>query len=270
MLRGKLSEHLKYLLSRTRKSTDGGRYGDQSYHSSVENRPPLNELVSETLAIDTASKGRGHRLSPNQLFSLQLLKKIVLTQFELLCVSAELQNDVEYAFSECCSFCEHSSLFNTKMTSVSHQSKHFEFAEFADIAISTQTQLILNSFLHESSVNTVISLAKFEQGFLSALTAIFGTFTSLLLPPRASKKLKAVFVSEEMFSMAKSSSLSWLDCLIPGAQSEVLRLTVKDLINQLWSKVTSHLVAHLQPLTVGGEDVEAVLSLLRNALQHQG
>ena len=273
---GKLSEHLRYLISEAKKATDAGRH---SYYSCLEGKPSLNDLSGEVFAASSA-KGRGPRLLSKQLFSLQLLKKIILTRFELLCVSAELQDDVEYAFGECRCLCEHTVQFNAEMTSRSRKStlhsKCLQFADFTDVAISTQTRLLSKIIIHHPSVKTIISLAKFEHNFISALVAIFATYTSLFLPSIGSQKLKTVFVSEEMFSMAQNSSntLSWLDCLIPGAQSEVLRLTVREMLARLWGRVALHLVAALQPLTVGhvggGEGSETVVILLRDALKHPG
>ena len=274
MLVGKLSEHLRHLVSEAKKATDSGRH---SYHNSLHGKPSLTNLFSEVLAFRAVSsiKRRGQRLSSKQLFSLQLLKKIILTQFELLCVSSELQDDVEYAFGECRCLCEHTVLFNTEMASQIRKSSHskcLQFADFADVAISTQTQLLLNAITHHPSIKMIVSLAKFEHNFISALGAIFATYTSLLIPAVGSQKLKTVFVSEEMFSMAhgQKSTLSWLDCLIPGAQSEVLRLTVKELLARLWGGVASQLVATLQPLTVGGEATDTVVRLLGDALKHPG
>ena len=153
---------------------------------------------------------------------------------------------------------------------MSLHSKCLEFADFTDVAISTQMHLILSTFLHEPSIKGIIAMAKFEHGFITALAGIFATFTTLLQPPVGLQKLKTVFVSEEMFSIVHTSNLSWLDCLIPGAQSEVLRMIVKELIARLWSCVASYLVAHLQPLTASGERAEYILILLRQALQHKG
>jgi hypothetical protein len=272
MLVGKLCEHLRDLISEAKKATDDGRH---SYHSCLEGRPSLNDLSGEVFAASSA-KGRGPRFSSKQLFSLQLLKKIILTRFELLCVSAELQDDVEYAFGECRCLCEQTVLFNAKMASRTRTSSHskcLQFADFADVAISTQTRLLLNTITHHPSTEMIISLAKFQHNFISALAAIFATYTSLFQPPLGSQKLKTIFVSEEMFSMApKSSTLTWLDCLIPGAQSEVLRLTVREMLARLWGRVALHLVAVLQPLTVGhgGEGTETVVALLRDALKHPG
>lgn len=272
MLVGKLSEHLRLLISEAKNATDDGRH---SYHSCLEGKPSLSELSSEVLAFRAASsvKGCGRRLSSKRLFSLQLLKKIILTQFELLCVSSELQDDVEYAFGECRCLCEHTALFNAEMAfiqSSKNQSRSLQFADFADVAISTQTRILLSTITRHPSVKTIVSLAKFEHNFISALTAIFATYTSLFLPAVGSQKLKMVFVSEEMFSIAQKSTLSWLDCLIPGAQSEILRLTVKELLARLWGRLALHLVATLQPLTVGGESTETVGMLLRDALKHPG
>ena len=269
MLVGKLAEHLRYLISNSKKARDGERHRDQSYHSILEGSRSLTELANEVLSLPISRDGCGHRPAPSQLFSLQLLKRIILTQFELLCVSVELQNDVEYAFGEFRSLCEHTSHFNGRLLSVPQQSKYLEFADFADVAISTQTQVILNTFLYRPSIESIGTVAKFEQGFVSALVAMFATFTALL-QPGGSQKMNMIFVSEEMFSIAQTSNLSWLDCLIPGAQSESLRLIVKELIAKLWSGVTSHLVAHLQPLTLGGEYAESILTLLKEALQHKG
>ena len=268
MVVGKLAEHLRYLHSSTKKATDGGGYDrDKSYHCILEGKTGLDALVGE---VCTLLEGRGNK--PPQLFSIQLLKKIILTRFELLCVSLELQNDVEYAFAECHSLCEHTSRLNTALVYMSLQAKcaYVKFSDFAEIVLSTQTHLTVDAFLHEPSINTVVSWAKFEHGFLSALCGIFATFTSLLQPRIGQQKLKTVFVSEEMFSMAQTANLSWLDCLIPGAQSETLRLTTKELIAKLWGEVASHLVATIQPLTVGGEQTESLLTLLRDALQSKG
>lgn len=270
MLVGKLTEHLKYLISSTRNLTNGERRRDQSYYSILEGKPALTELISQVTAFLPAKEGYSRRPSPSHQFSLQLLKRIILTQFELLCVSVELQSDVEYAFSECCSLCEHISYCNDKLAMINLHSKCLEFADFADVAISTQIQLILSIFLHEPSTEDIISAAKFEHGFISALSAIFATSTTLLQPSVGSQKLKTVFVSEEMFSIVHTSNLSWLDCIIPGVQSEVLRLIVDELIARLWSGVASYLVAYLQPLTANGGHTESPLILLRQALQHQG
>ncbi|MCG8622774.1 MAG: hypothetical protein MJE68_12360, partial [Proteobacteria bacterium] len=189
---GKLSEHLRYLISEAKKATDAGYH---SYHSCIEGSPSLNDLSGEVFAPSSA-KGRGPRLSSKQLFSFQLLKKIILTRFELLCVSAELQDDVEYAFGECRCLCEYTVQFNAEMESQSqkssHHSKCLQFADFSDVAISTQTRLLLKSIASHPSVKTIISLAKFEHHFISALAAIFATYTSLFLPSIGSQKLKAV------------------------------------------------------------------------------
>ena len=253
MLVGKLTEHLKYLISNTRNLTNGERRRDRSYHSILEGKPALTELTSQVIAFLPAKEGSSHQFS-----------------LELLCLSVELQSDVEYAFSEFCSLCEHISHCNDKFASISLHSKCLEFAHFSDVAISTQMQVIVSIFLHEPSIEGIISVAKFEHGFINALVAIFATFTTLLQPSVGSQKLKTIFVSEEMFSIVHTSNLSWLDCLIPGVQSEVLRLIVEELIARLWSGVASYLVAHLQPLTAGGEHADSLLILLRQTLQHQG
>ena len=275
MVVGKLAEHLSYLLSNVKRPTDGEGYQNLSYHSVLDGRTSLDDFIGEVLAPSSTQKGRG-KLPPSgssRLFSIQLLKKIVLTQFELLCVSLELQTDVEYAFAECRSLCEHVSRLNAMLSSAaSLRSKCacLKFAEFADIVVSTQTQLIIDAFLQEPSLETIVKWAKFEHGFVHALSGIFATFTSLLQPSHRPQKLKTVFVSEEMFSMAQTANLTWLDCLIPGAQSETLRFTTRELITKLWGRVASHMVASLQPLAVGGAHTDSLLTLLRDALKSKG
>ena len=251
-----LSQHLRQLQS------------CDSYPSAVEDQS-LGDILADTESMVNLQL-RGYerrRLEPRGallkhggiLHAVYLLKRIIMARFQLLCVSAELENDVEYAFTEFRTMCEVVEAYNCTLTpklnklsethhpaSVACRTSEIhpmEFADFMEVIVSCHSKRIASRLLPSVAAETVLQEAKFEAAFARALVGIFATYTNLL--NECCPKSAAVYVTEGMFSL---SSPSWLDCLIPGAESEGLRLTSQLLVADVWRYVSTALVASNQPL----------------------
>ncbi len=164
----------------------------------------------------------GHQIKKDreQTYCLEIVKHILLTQLELLCVSSELENDVEYSFSECKKICELTEKWTHLCSGKDNYSNKtcslkMEFSDFSKRIIKSRSRLISRSILDCPTQSTLLSLVKFESVLVRALLGIFATFTSLLSSP--SDPVDMVYVSDEMFALAQGrGKLTWKDCLIPG------------------------------------------------------
>ena len=162
-----------------------------------------------------------------RIYCLEIVKNVLLTQFELLCISNELENNVENSFSECKKICQlmehctsllcsHCDQQNSKSSRRPSTFKP-DFCDFAKRIIQSRCKLISQAILHHSSKSTLLRLAKFESVLIRALLGIFATYTSLLHSPNTKHTPKMMYVSEEMFALAHGQEkLTWMDCLIPG------------------------------------------------------
>ena len=251
-----LSQHLRQVLS------------CDSYSSAVEDRT-LGDILADTESmVNLQLRGcERRRLEPRGtllkhggiLHAVYLLKRIIMARFQLLCVSAELENDVEYAFTEFRTMCEAVEAYNcslipklNKLSEIHHSASiacrpfeihPMEFADFMKVVVFCHSERIASRLLPDVAAETVLQEAKFEAAFARALVGIFATYTNLL--NECCPKSTAVYVTEGMFSLSNSS---WLDCLIPGAESEGLRQTAQLLVADVWRCVSTALRTRNQPL----------------------
>lgn len=201
-------------------------------------------------------------------YSVQLLRRLILARFELLCVSTELIYDVRYSYTEIRDILlvleafNHHCLGTTVTLSsqgsedtsrptfryLSKERQHghvLELSNLIDAYINTHTKWLYSNLSGTPSSKNILHLAQFESSFTRALLGLLATYTSLLTRKRKE------YVSEEMFSMCLSQeSISWSDCLIPGAQSEIVWRTYHNVSRRLWSKVAEGLLARAQPVFV--------------------
>ena len=274
-----LAQHLRQVLSA------------DAYHSAVQvgGAQPLEEMVAaiESTVYLTHYDGTTDRAHPSSsspslirrgglLYAVILLRRIIIARFQLLCVSAELENDIEYAFSELKSMCIGVEAFyshlipkmkqfsNTCYNSRSCEVCALEFADLAEVVVSTHARRIASHLLCITTAATALQEAKFEAAFVRALVGMVGTYTSLL--NGCCLKPTIVYVSESMFSLSGGSPISWLDCLIPGAQSEDLRLTAQLLLADVWRAVSTTLVASNQPVL----SWEGLSAQLRHIIKQEG
>ncbi len=175
----------------------------------------------------TLQKVEGHqRPKRDREYCLEVVRCILLTQLELLCVSTELENDVETSFSECKKVCELTEIW-TRLSSPDgftktcrQQKSSLEFCDFSKRIIRSRSKLISRFILDCLSQPTLLHIAKFESVLIRALLGIFATFTSLLSSSSAEHTAEMIYVSDEMFALAQGRrKLSWKDCLIPGVCS---------------------------------------------------
>lgn len=248
-----------------------------SYRESV--RPEAEREATTPLQLLVLYVFNKVGVVPEVEYSRLLLKKLILTRFTLLCASSEVIHDVEYSFDEFKEILLAVELFNGRcLDSVKQQSKSsatftliktpsrsnciIELADLMDAYINTHTEWLSSSLSSTSSSGDLLFLAQFESSFSRALLGNIATHTSLLSSGRTMK-----FVSEEMFNLLSSKeAVGWLDCLIPGAQSEMMRRTCNDVLLRLWSKVAEDLVMRAQPVAMGGcYEEEALQSMLRGS-----
>ena len=270
-----LTSHLRYLLSVLR-----DRSSSLSYQSSIQTLTSLNELISSTFR-KVGVDGVKH-------YSILLLRKILLTTFELLCVSTELIQDIQYSYVECKSILVAVEEFNSHSVSISsgqtfpgrrksisfptslHKSSlTIEFSDLVDVYITSHVEWLSSLIFDQPSVENLLHLACFEKSFARGFLGIVATYTSMLNIGIRDSGKRRVYVSEEMFAL-NSLNTSWLDCLVPGAQSEPLRLACRDILNILWGKVAESLLSRAQPILQGGRIVVKLIPQLTEASRHAG
>ena len=245
-----------------------------NYHDSVKDVSNVTEILVKHLTLQKVGGEFAKNGASESIYCLEVLKRIILAQFELLCVSVELENDVEGAFSECkkiCQLTDHLSQWCSSYDQYDPLSTcTLEFPDFAETLIRSRSKLISQTLLRHPNKRTILHLAKFESVFIRALLGIFATYTSLL-KPRGFKHKKMMYVSEDMFSLAQAhETLTWLDCLIPGAQSEGLRLAWKQLGGEVWGAVSQCVLEHVQPVMVDGWAVMDLLPVLESLQKEKG
>lgn len=250
------------LILRLRQFSSGKleREGDSHHEYSIGSSHTLEELVFEVCEVTpTPSSG--------SIYDVQLLRRVFQAEFRLLLASTELQDDVEYSFGLLKAFFETVEKFNTAISNWSLPSSaknilSFEFADFADVLVEVRSKLIAKQVQSHSDT---VHLAKFEYGFISALLGIIATHTTMddVCTTSVAPQTKLVYVSEEMFSLTKKGAgFSWLDCLIPGAQSGVLRSAGQQLVGCVWKETAERLTAVIGAMQ-RDQDKDSLLSRLR-------
>lgn len=269
-----LSSHLRHLLSLL------GCYNplqSLSYRGTLQTLASLNPLDFRKVGV-----------VQDEEYSLLLLKKIILSTFELLCVSLELVHDVRYSYEEVKSILLSVEQFNKycsdlarkpislygSLPSSSRLSRkrmlglEIELADLTEVYIRSHVKWLASTLYSNLSSQNLLHLVKFERSFSKALLGLIATYTSLV---NAGSGTLKEFVSLEMISMEPSNNgVSWMDCLIPGAQSEILRIASRDVFNRIWNNVAENLVAKAQPVLAGGWIMKEFVPWLSTASQHPG
>lgn len=230
-----------------------------SYRSCTEQLVPLRKVLERNGLLKPRTRTG---LSGGELYVLLLLKKVIVSHVQLLCVSEELKRDVKYAFAvlrELCAEIEH---FNDGVSEIcSRPSTHhhysslptslsfdvmgtcglkLSFSDVSEVVLEVHSEKMASDILKAPLPERLLQQTRFEARFLRAFLGTFATYSSLLGHHRAA------FVSDEAFSLVEDDhqTATWLDCLIPGAQSDALKRTEHLLLADLWSRVSSKLTAH--------------------------
>ncbi len=276
-----LTRRLRHLL---RCRVEGG--SPASYRLFTEQLTPLGNVLAQVgLGVIRTRVGTG-----GDLYLVRLLKKVILAQFQLLFLSKELREDVRYAFGVCCGLSAMVESFNRSVSSscsspatyhhyrLPPSSLFFDkigtcelelcFADISEVVLTLHAEQVATDILGLPAPRpeSFLQLARFETSFLRAFLGVFATFTTLL------GHHKGAFVSEEAFSLAAEGGqvekITWLDCLIPGAQSEVLKKTEHVLLAGLWNRVSLKLIA--DHFLSDSQRAADFVALLRRAAEHEG
>ena len=231
-----LSRHLWCVLAYGKSSVD--------YRARLEGLQPVGKLIRNLSAQEC-------RVQWELVCCAHLVKNIILSQLKLLCLSEELEHDIEYAFRECKALFKAAENFNRHVvvqlaygrpTQPCHTSLWLKSSTVIKIVLDCRSQKVMDKLLQNPNAVTVIHTVRFETGFLRALMGSLATHTSTFHPQGG-----VPYVLEEAFSLAEAE-MSWLDCLVPGAQSKALRRSTQWMEAQLWRLVAAQLVAAHQPL----------------------
>ena len=181
-----------------------------SYITSVSGLSPLSQLVlssfptaleardGTTLGTATAnSLWEIHRFE--DLYKRNLLKECIATQFELLCVSKELEEgaEQEQVAHACKGIMEAAELYNDRCVASWKQRKkrvndeflaigvprcnRITFADFVGTFARCSSECVAAQFLSETcSANRVLAAARKNSGFIRMLTSISISHSSLL------------------------------------------------------------------------------------------
>lgn len=248
-----------------------------SYSSSVHGLSSLSELVyatASTLGVGRRLESGYRAASPGvihnaeEMYKMGLLKKCILTQFQLLCVSRELENGTEYVSETCREVVEAAELCNAQTTAVFRETKsaqcrrwlkiqesnQLSFADFVETYVSSRSLCIAEQLLDSNcSPDKVLGIARTEATFIQALVAICATHSSLLgeLPETTQK-------SNDTVSLTSQPQLS--SCPSPLQQA----LTKVELLvtSKLWKKVCLCLKDGVHSRGYGGKEFATIADSL--------
>ena len=253
------------------------------YQSYTEGQISLKVVLQQVHTLTSTARSSSQR--GVVMYAIHLLRRVILAQFQLLCISEEVEKDIPYAYGEWRAICEAAESFNQQFA-YSQKSKcacqcsllsnglkvclcgmdadrlQLKFVDFAGSILITHSKRVIAQLLHDPNPKTVFQVVKFESSFIRALLGIFETYTTFF------REHRMAYVSEEAFSLVEEGSqATWLDCLIPGAQSEVLRRSEQMLVAQLWNRVAAGVVASLQPMH--SQSVDAFSAKLMSLAQQE-
>ena len=223
----------------------------------------LDELLATTFK-------RGAVVSPQQSYCVLILKKLIITKFELLCTSLELINDVIYSYGEFKSILLTIDAFNQGCPqSDSHLA--IELPDLTDVYINSHARWLSSTLPNSLSLEKLLEVVKFESTFSRALLGLMATYTALIKTSSKDCVKRREYVSEKVFSMNSSEEWAgWLDCLVPGAQSAVLRIACRDVQGRLWKRVAEIMVLTVEPLLQSCWVMKELVPWLLKAIQHEG
>ncbi len=231
---------------------------------SAELEPTPDELFTSTF------KKVGVVLQQN--YSILLLKKLILTKFELLCTSLELIKDVTYSYGEMRSILLGVDGFNRHCSAHSSNSGlTIEFAHLMDLYINSHAKWLSSILYKTTSLEKLLEVTQFESSFSRTLLSLIATCTSLFNTGNQNRVKKKEYVSEELLSThSLEENVSWSDFLIPGAQSGTLRVVCRDIFSRLWKEVAEKLVVRVEAVLKGSWVVEELVPWLAKASKLAG
>ena len=258
-----LATYLRHLLLQLPPEQDEGPL---SYRDVI--RPESEEALLRQFLDSTLQSGHGRGVAMEREYVALLLSKVLLTSFELLCTSMELFQEVEYSYAEF----EKILLSVEQLNSIPKKTscQRIELSSLIEAYLKARVRFLTSALSNKPSIEFLLQVIELEHGFSRAFLAMTATYTSLLSITDKDRLRKRHFVSAKVFSMNSSPTVTWSDCLIPGAQSDTLRRACTEVFSTLWNRVAEVLIARAQPLLPGGWTMEQFVPWLRTTLNIKG
>lgn len=187
-----------------------------------------------------ANGALNRRLLSGQLRHCVLtLRQLLMTRFELLCNSMQLENHVRYAFNELCSLLDVARDKVNKMINEIYgemsSGEAIQSSELLDVLLACRKRVVVNKISYEISV--VEKVARQESYLLRTVCA---ALLSLLPPPSWGGSVTGYILREGLDSVDDSD---WTNFLMPGINSQIFRDYVAMTTNRFWKTVSQDLVA---------------------------
>lgn len=250
-----------------------------SYRDAMQQGPKasLKQVVTSTL------EGGGVA----QDYKAFLLKKVILTSFEVLCASIDVAQEVRYSYAEFKDilvlveqfnqqFIEEIRFSNTypwhpplhtkalHLYTVRRSCQAIELSNLIDVYVKSRVMHLASSLSKKPPSDTLLHLVQFEKDFCMALVVMIGTYTSLFNTTNKGSRFMSVEVSSLHLS---PDNITWSDFVIPGEQSETLKASCADIFSRLWSRIAEDLVSSV---LVGSWAFEQLVPWLHKASQYTG
>lgn len=249
-----------------------------------------SQLCISTAVVD--SHERNKRNTYSICYSALLTRKTVLTHLQLLLSSTEVSENVNFAYEECKKNCmavrnfniKHSQMFKPQyhgrrslqflgakkllITNKSDAFKKILYGDIMDIFIKARSRIITETLIKDSSAESTLRLADFENSFIMAFTGIVATYTHTL---DAQNNKPFINSNDTIFSSSlEKSNATWKSMIITGHDAARLKPLWRSLYNKLWSKVARNLLSYGSSLLHGGQSLEKFQSTLANTSCHIG
>ena len=164
------------------------------------------------------------------------LRQLLITRFELLCNSIQLESHVRFAFNELCSLLDLArDTVNRILDEVYGRREIIEATQLLDILLASRRRAVVNKVTRKMS--DIEKIARQESNLLRTVCAALLT---LLPPPSWGGSVTNYILREGLDTMDDED---WTNFLMPGINSQIFRDYVAMTTSKFWRAVSQNLVA---------------------------
>ena len=209
----------------------------------------------KTVIVRTTNGRTNKYLVGGQLRQCVLtLRQLLITRFELLCNSIQLENHVRYAFTELCSLLD---LSRDKINEIIEETygsrdEMIGCTELLDILLTHRRRILVNKLSNQLSViNQIVR----QESYL--IRTVCAALLTLLPPPSWGNNVTSYILREGLDSVDNSD---WTNFLMPGINCQVFRDCVAMATTRFWKAVSQDIVAmdHVSNEGVSSRDIHDI------------
>lgn len=225
-------------------------------HSVESLRVILSDLLSTRRSLSTAQDYQAHVGPSLQLFCDRIksaltvsrdrcllvrhcvlaLRQLLITRFELLCNSVQLENHVRYAFNELCSLLDVArDQVNKLIDGIYGRTETVHAAQLVDVLLACRSRAVVTKVTEK--VCDIEKIARQESYLIRTVCAALLT----LLPPPSWGGNVTNYILREGLNTA--SDEDWTNYLMPGINCQIFRDYVATTTSRFWKAVSQNLVA---------------------------